>query len=114
MESKQRRKEALREYKERKVIGGLYKIVNTQTGDAFPLSMTANLQGIQNRFTLAKTSPMAFNLSMSAAFAQYGMDAFELQVVETLEKKPEHSDEEFHEELAALLALHTGEDDAAK
>lgn len=103
------RRQAIRAYKEREETGGIYRLVNTASGWEGPLTATTNLQGQVNRLQFAKSTNTPLDHVMRAQFAQYGADAFELRVVEQLEKKPGQSVQEFKEDIMALLALYQEE-----
>ncbi len=105
MSEKQGRRDAIRAYKEREEIGGLYRIVNTATGDATPLMATPNMAGQRNRFEFGKTTGACFDSSVQDQWNQYGPSAFEFVEVERLKRKPEQSVAEFRDELQALLTL---------
>lgn len=99
------RKKAIQAYKERKEVGGLYRIINTQTGWKSELAATVNMQGSKNRLEFSKKTNACFDKLMEAEWKQCGPEAFEFVEVEILEKKPEQSTVEFREELADLLTL---------
>lgn len=105
MNKHEQRKKALQAYKERDVIGGVYRIVNTQTGWQSPLVATTNLEGHRNRLAFAKKTNTRFDEMLRDEWAKYGPEPFELVAVEQLVKKPEMSQADFIDELDALLAL---------
>ena len=103
---KEDRKKALKAFKEREEVGGLYRIRNTQTGWESPLCATPNLGGMRNRLQFAQKTNTNFDTMLKSQWEVYGPHAFSFVVVEELVKKPEQTTAEFREELAALLALH--------
>ncbi len=109
MDGKAARREAVKAYKERKEVGGLYRIVSTKSGWQGPLMGTPNLEGARNRFEFGKKTGACFDSSAAAQWAQDGPEAFEFVEVERLEKKPEQSSGEFREEIAAMLEMWGGE-----
>lgn len=105
MNTNEARKKALRAYKEREEIGGLYRIINTNTGWQSPITATPNLEGMKNRLAFAKKTNTRFDESLKGAWEAEGPDGFELVEIERLAKKPEMTIAEFREELADLLTL---------
>lgn len=89
------------QYKERKVIGGVFIIKNTQNGQIM-LEASANLQGSKNRFEFVKQTGVGFNLRMRNDWNKYGSSAFTFEVLEELEKKETQTEAEFHEDLELL------------
>ncbi len=105
MEDKASRRDAVKAYKERQEVGGLYRIVNAKTGWKGPVVATPNLAGIRNRFEFGKKTGACFDSSVAEQWAKEGGTDLEFLEVERLERKPEQSPEDFKEELSALLAL---------
>lgn len=105
MNTNEARKKALRAYKEREEVGGLYRIIHTPTGWQTPIAATPNLEGMKNRLAFAKKTNTRFDESLKGVWEAEGPDGFALVEVERLAKKPEMTTSEFREELADLLAL---------
>ena len=100
-----RKKEILKEYKERKIQGGVYKITNTVNGK-YVIDHTANLKSAQNHFQFALTtggSPL--HLKMKKDWKELGGEAFRFEVLEELEQREDQNQAEFIEELKTLEAL---------
>ncbi len=95
------RKTASRAYKERKVVGGVYTITNTMNGK-YVVGHTANLDGIRNRFQFAVTTGSAVDPRMRADWAQFGAQAFRLDILEELEQRSDQSTADFAADLEAL------------
>lgn len=106
MSSQDARRKAIRAYKEREETGGLYRVVNLQTGWKSPVAATPNLQGQRNKFQFAQRTHTRFEEMLRGEWETYGPEAFAFEEVERLVKKPEMTTKEFREELEALLALH--------
>ncbi|WP_277668850.1 GIY-YIG nuclease family protein [Caproiciproducens galactitolivorans] len=83
---KQNKKELTAAYKGRKVVGGIYAIVNRQNGKMLLLS-TCDLQGSRNRFAFAKEIGSCINLKLTEDWRKYGNAAFDFTVLEELSKK---------------------------
>ncbi len=105
MDDKASRREAVKAYKERQEVGGLYRIVNGKTGWKGPVLATQNLVGVRNRFEFGKKTGACFDSGVAEQWAKEGSADLEFLEVERLERKPEQSSREFREELSALLAL---------
>jgi hypothetical protein len=98
---KQNRKAMLAAYKERKVVGGVYSITNTITEEKHIYS-TADLEGIKNRFKHSKTMGGCFNLILQKTWNEYGADAFELEILDSLELGETQTEKEFKDDLKTL------------
>lgn len=106
------RKAASKAYRERKAVGGVYTITNTESG-RYVIGHTANLDGIRNRFQFAVTTGSAVDPRMRSDWARLGGQAFRLNVLEELEQGPDQSAEEFQADLDALEQMVRGTLDAA-
>lgn len=104
------RKQARRAYKERQELGGLFRIVNTQSGWESPLMAATDLQGRKNRFAFAQKTRACFDEALREQWAAYEPEVFAFVEVERLAKKPEMTAAAFIEELNVLLAMHRQED----
>lgn len=101
---KQTRRELLGAYKERKTVGGIYAIRNRKNGRLL-VGSAADLKGFRNRFEFAKQTGSGLSLRLKRDWEAFGPDAFELEVLEELEKKDAQTAEEFSADLKALLEL---------
>ncbi len=98
------RKTLINEYKQRKIIGGVYRITNTRSG-MYLLDYTPNLQAKQNSFDFQVSSGSCFHYKLEKDWAVCGGGAFTFEILETLEKKKEQSQEEFIDDLKMLEQL---------
>lgn len=105
MPDKSDRKKAMKDYKERKETGGVYRIVNTVTGWKSPLQATVNLEGSRNRFEFGKNTNICFDKAVAELWKEYGAESFVFVEVERLDKKLETSAADFREEVEALREL---------
>lgn len=103
MSDKARRKELVTQYKQTPPEAGVYKLVNTRNNRVL-LASSTNLPGVQNKLKFARStnSPGALDLRLRDDIRQYGLDAFELEIVDVLEIKPEMTPADIRNELAAL------------
>lgn len=114
MEGKNERKKALlREYKQRPVQGGVFKIENSANGRYF-LDVTQNLAGIKNRFEFFINTGSCFHPKLAEDCKKYGAGAFTFIVLEELVKKETQSVEEYQDDLKTLKALWAEKLDAGK
>lgn len=109
MTSNEQRKEALKAYKEREEVGGLYRIVHRAGGWESPLCATPNLQGQENKLRFTKKTDTCTDSMLKEPWSRLSHDGFAFVVVEKLVKKPEMTPAEFREELADLLKLWVAE-----
>ena len=103
---KQSRKELTAAYKDRKVTGGIYAIVNSRNGKMLLLS-TCDLLGSRNRFEFAKKTGSCINLKLQSDWQDYGNTAFDFKILEELTKKESQTDKEFTDDVETLLELWT-------
>lgn len=108
-----RRKEIINEYKERKALGGVYKITNTINGK-YLLGHAANLKSVQNHFQFAITTGSAIHPTLRKDWQELGAQAFTLEILEELEQKPGQSQTEFLDDLKTLEELWRANLDASK
>lgn len=102
---KNRKKELLLQYKERKVIGGVYVIRNKENGKMLLLS-ALDLNGSKNRFEFSKQTGSCSYIKLQSDWNKLGWDMFEFEVLEKIEKKPEQTDGEFKEDVKLLEEMH--------
>ena len=107
------RKTLLDNYKQRKVIGGIYKVTNTGSGKYF-LDCATDLQAKLNAFNFMTASNTCFHFKLKDDWAVSGGRAFSIESLETLEKKTDQSQEEFAEDLKTLLQLWSEKLDKSK
>jgi hypothetical protein len=98
------RKTRINEYKERKVIGGVFRVVNTRNGK-YLLDYAADLQAKQNNFNFMVTTNASFDYKMDKDWKEFGAAAFKFEVLDSLEKKKDQSQEQFIEDLKTLKQM---------
>jgi hypothetical protein len=98
------KKELQAEYKERKVIGGVFAIKNTLTGRIL-LDSTPDLQGSINRFEFAKKTGSCVSMKLQKDWHPLEAPPFTLEVLEELEKTGNQSDAEFRADLLTLKEI---------
>ena len=99
-----RRREISKEYKERRLVGGVYTITNTANG-RYLIGHVADMASMRNRFQFAVTTGSAVDPRLRGDWATYGAEAFRLDVLEELEQKADQSQAEFMDDLKTLDEL---------
>lgn len=98
---KERKKELLLEYKERKVVGGVYIIENTVTGKVL-LESAIDINGSKNKFDFSIQTNSCTSMRLQKDWKEYGAGSFEFKVLEEIEKKAEQTTKEFKEDVKTL------------
>jgi hypothetical protein len=98
------RREISKAYKERRIIGGVYRITNTQTG-RYLQEYAVDVASLRNRFAFALATGSAVDPRLRADWDRYGPTAFNLEVLDELEKPPEQSQADFVADLQTLEQL---------
>jgi hypothetical protein len=81
---KQSRRNAVRDYKERKVPAGIFSLRCGPTGETW-VGLSRNLDGQRNSVFFALRMGSHMNKALQAAWNAHGEDSFEFVVVEPLE-----------------------------
>lgn len=89
------------EYKERKSVGGVYRIKNGKTGDFF-LDVTQNIGGIGNRFEFSQKTKNCFNIKLKKIWSPENCNEFVLEILEELEMAEGQTKKAFQEDLETL------------
>ena len=100
----QNKKDLVNAYKQRKQVGGIYAVTNTKTGKALVLA-TADVGGIQKRYEFNELMGGCFHPKLLKDAKTYGNDAFQLTVLEEIERKDTQSDRDFKDDLDTLLEM---------
>ena len=101
---KQDKKELTAAYRERKITGGVYAIVNSGTGKMLILS-ARDLQGSKNRFGFSQKTNSCINLKLRDDWQKYGGNTFRFEALEELTKKESQTVEEFEQDIRTLHEL---------
>ncbi|MBN9389379.1 MAG: GIY-YIG nuclease family protein [Chloroflexi bacterium] len=108
-----RRKELLREFKERKPLGGVYRIVN-EKNERYILDHAANIKSIQNRFEFALKNNSLMDYKMKKDWDEQGGKHFKLEILEEVEQREDQTPAQFMDELKTLEGLYRANFDPAK
>lgn len=105
MSNTTRRKELREQYERAPSEAGVYRIVNG--GNKALLGSTTNLSGIRNKLAFAKSTNTSGVLDrrLHKDVAEYGIDAFSFEVLETLDATAEMTMAEIQQDLDTLEAL---------
>lgn len=98
------RKARINEYKERKIIGGVFRVINTQNGK-YLLDYATDLQAKQNSFNFMVTTNASFDYKMDKDWKEFGAAVFKFEILDSLEKKKDQSSEMFVEDLKTLKQI---------
>jgi hypothetical protein len=114
MTDRSRRREIKANYKETHPEAGVYALRNRQNGKVL-IGSALNLASMRSKLAFARStnSPGALDLRLRTEIETYGVDAFELEILESIQPPPEQSDADIRNELDALEALHREEIDPA-
>lgn len=101
---KNRRKELQELYKNRKVIGGVYRIINRENG-RFMLQQTTNINAAHNAFEGFIKTDNCTHPRLIKDWKQYGKEAFAIEDLDTIEKKETQTNAEFDNDLQTLFEM---------
>ena len=104
MNSNEKKKEILGQYKEREIIGGIYIIRNT-VNNKLLLEAATDLQSIKNRFEFAQTTGSCVYSKLRKDWSEHGSEAFFLEVVEELKRGSTQKDAEFKADVDFLKEI---------
>ncbi len=107
------KKELVNEYKQRKIIGGVFRVVNTKNGK-YLLDYAPDIQAKQNSFNFMVTTNTSFDYKMDKDWKEFGAAAFKFEVLDSIEKKKDQSQEQFIEDLKVLKQMWVDKNDPEK
>lgn len=101
---KNRRKELQEQYKNRKMTGGIYRIINRENG-RFMLQSTADINAAHNVFEGFIKTDNCTHPRLIKDWNQYGKDVFFIEDLDLIEKKETQTQEEFNNDIQVLLEI---------
>ncbi len=107
------RREINKQYKERKLHGGVYTITNTLNGKYF-IDHVADLASLRNRFQFSVTTGSTIHPKLRQDWRELGAKAFRFDVLAALEQGPDQSQADYLEDLKTLEHLWRANLDASK
>lgn len=108
-----RKKALINEYKQRKIIGGVYKVTNMRNG-MYLLDYAMNLQAKQNAFNFMASSGFCFDYRLKKDLDTFGGKVFTFEILETIEKKREQTQDGFIADLVILFQAYSEKLDLLK
>jgi len=103
-EAKPSKKEMLRAFKAEHEVGGVYAIKNKATGKAL-IQTTTTISKAAGILAFAKMTGSCVHPLIAEDWKAYGPDSFELEILETLEKKDTDTSADFSEDVITLGEL---------
>lgn len=100
----EKRKELISEYKNRKISGGVFRIINTVTGK-YILKNAVDLKGSENLFNFSLQTNFCFDPRAKKDWDEFGSKSFAFEVLEEIDMNEDQSPKEFKEDLKALEEL---------
>lgn len=110
---KDKKREIINEYKQRKTTGGIYKITNTANGK-YLLKAEVDLQSFQNRFNFSMRMNTCLHPKMQKDHKEFGSEVFLLEILEETEQKEDESSMGFRDRLKRRLEFWTEKHDREK
>lgn len=104
MRTSQDKKDIIRQYKDRKKVGGIICYENTANGKIL-IEAAPNLQSAKNRFDFAKSTGSCVTPKLENHWQSCSGDVFMLSVLEELAMGETQSEKEFRDDLAVLCEL---------
>jgi hypothetical protein len=99
-----RRKTLINEYRQEKIVGGIYTVKNTNNGK-YLLDYAGNLQAKQNAFNFMVSSGTCLDIRLKEDLEEFGGGVFAFETLETLEKKADQTQDEFIDDLNMLQQI---------
>lgn len=98
------RKELTAQYKERKVVGGVYAVRNT-INNRLLLGSTADLQAAMNRFDFAVKTGSCVDPKLQKDWSAQNGEGFTFEVIEEIEKNEAQTDAQFRADIGLLREM---------
>jgi hypothetical protein len=99
-----RRRQLSADYKAKRAVGGVYRIVHRPSG-RYLLMAATDIRGAQNRFTFSQGTQTCTLPALLPLWKADGPDAFAWELLETLTQQPDQSAAQFKEDLVLLEQL---------
>lgn len=98
------KKELKERYKNRTIIGGVYRIQCSGNGRIW-IKSTKDIAGQKNRFTFSISINSCPDISMNEEWKMYGANTFSFDILEEINKGDLQTDQEFSDDLGVLLEI---------
>lgn len=106
------RKELKAQYGDREIVGGVFIIKNTFTGQSL-LDASTDIRSSRNRFEFAQKTGSCVYLKLQKDWEEQGGDSFGFEVLELLEKSENQTQAEFKTDIALLKDMWSEKLDSA-
>lgn len=100
------KKELKEKYKNRVLIGGVYRITCSGNRKHW-LRATPDMQGAKNRFSFSMETNSCPEVCMLPAWNEFGSASFAFEPLESIKKKDTQSECQFLEDVTVLLEMWT-------
>jgi hypothetical protein len=104
MSETDKRKQLRNEYKERNIVGGIYKVTNSHNG-MYLVDYALDIQAKENAFSFMISTGSCFDYRLKEDQKTFGNKVFTFEVLETLEKKKEQTRAQFLDDLETMSQL---------
>ena len=104
MRDEKTKKEMLSQYRELKIVGGVYLIKNA-VNNRILLDCNVNIEGAKNRFDFSKKTGSCVNMKLQKDWNQHGADSFSFEILEELQKNENQTTTEFKKDIALLKEM---------
>ena len=98
------KRELAQQYQRRTMVGGVCAIVNTMNGKRLIVSAT-EVDRLHNLFDFSVSSGQFTYMELHKDAAEFGVSAFEFEVLELLEKQEPQTLEQFQQDIEILRDL---------
>lgn len=92
--SKEKKKELVMDYKLRPTSGGVYRIVNLESG-RYLLGTNFDLPSFQNRFQFSRKTGSCMHVKLQRDWSLLGPEQFQLEILEEIQQQPEETRDHF-------------------
>jgi hypothetical protein len=99
-----KKKEMLKQYKERYIIGGVYAIKNTLKNRLF-LGDSTDIQGSKNRFEMSVKTGSCVNMKLQSEWKEQEGEHFVFEILEELKKGDAQSFVDFRADIGLLKQI---------
>jgi len=107
------KRKLVNEYKQRKLIGGVYKITNSLT-KMYLLGHATDIKAMQNRFDFSASTGSCILPKLQKDWRETEGKAFTFEILDTIEMKEGQSQAEFIDELKTLEEICRGNLDSSQ
>jgi hypothetical protein len=106
MVDRRRRKELTSEYKQSRREAGVYRVVNRESGKLL-IGSSTNLESVRNKMEFARSTKSSgvLGYQLKADIERLGIGAFDLEILEVLDVKPEMTEATIRDDLKTLEQL---------